>query len=122
MINQPAAEKSKNIGCNPNLINMLPPIATKKMQCWIRSRHLIFADKFLIFETLDYPAIERFEQCINSLGGCLISVEAAKKVWMGNHRQVILYQAKASLQTPHHKLRQYWFKYGSFQTRFDERP
>jgi phycoerythrin-associated linker protein len=121
MLNLLAKEKSKNLDFNPSLINMLPPIATKKMQTWIRSRHLIFSDKFLIFETLDYPTVERFEQCLNSLGGYLISVEAAKKIWMGNHRQVILYQAKGSLQKTNHELRQYWFKYGSFQTRFDER-
>jgi phycoerythrin-associated linker protein len=93
---------------------VLPPIADKKMQAWIRSRHLIFLGQFLMFETLDYPAVERFEECIISLGGCLISVEPLKRVWMGNHRQVMLYQAKGSLHTPHHKLRKYWFKYGSF--------
>ncbi|MGL5058354.1 MAG: CpeR family transcriptional regulator [Microcoleus sp.] len=100
---------------------VLPPIAEKKMQAWIRSRHLIFSGQFLIFETLDYPAVERFEQYITSLGGCLISVEPVRRVWIGNHRQVMLYQAQGSLHTPHHELRQYWFKYGSFQTRFDER-
>lgn len=99
---------------------MLPPIAHKKMQTWIRSRHIIFIDRLLIFETLDYSAVERFEECILSLGGCFISVDSVRHVWMGNHRQVILYQAKASLHTPHHELRQYWFKHGSFHTRFDE--
>lgn len=99
---------------------MLPPIARKKMQAWVRSRHLIFSDKFLIFQSLDYPAVERFEECVGSLGGCLISVEPIKQVWMGNHRKVMLYQAKASLHTPHNELRQYWFKFGSFRTRFDE--
>lgn len=101
---------------------MLPPIASKKMQTWIRSRHLIFDGQYIIFETFEYPAIERFEECIISLGGSLISVEPFKRIWMGNHRQVILYQAKASLHTPHHDLQQYWFKYGRFYTRFDERP
>ncbi len=90
------------------------------MQTWIRSRHVIFADQFVIFETLDYSAVERFEDCILSLGGCLISVEPVRNVWMGNHRQVMLYQARASLHIPHHELRQYWFKHGSFHTRFDE--
>jgi phycoerythrin-associated linker protein len=99
---------------------MLPPIACKKMQTWIRSRHLIFAGHFLVFETLDYPAVERFEECVLGLGGCLISVEHTRSIWMGDHRKVILYQAKASLHTPHHELRQYWFKHGSFHTRFDE--
>jgi phycoerythrin-associated linker protein len=100
---------------------MLPPVARKKMQAWIRSRHLICAGNFFIFETVEYSAIERFEQCVTRLGGTLISVEPVKRVWIGNHRQVILYQAKASLHTPHHDLRQYWFKYGGFSTKFDER-
>lgn len=101
---------------------MLPPIARKKMQAWIRSRHLICLGNFFIFETLDYSAIERFEKCVTILGGTLISVESRKRVWLGNHRQILLYQAKASLHTPHHELKQYWFKNGSFYTRFSENP
>ncbi|MEM8779221.1 MAG: CpeR family transcriptional regulator [Cyanobacteria bacterium P01_G01_bin.49] len=100
---------------------MLPPVASKKMQTWIRSRHLVCEGNFFIFESFDYSAVERFEQCIGSLGGTLISVEPIKHIWMGNHRKVMLYRAKASLYNPHHALKQYWFKYGSFYTRFDER-
>lgn len=99
---------------------ILPPNASKKMKAWIRSRHLIFSGKFLIFETLDFSTVDRFEECVLSLGGCLISVEHVKNVWMGDHRKVMLYQAKASLHTPQNELRQYWFKHGSFRTRFDE--
>lgn len=51
----------------------------------------------------------------------MIAVEPLKKIWIGNHRRVVLYRAKASLHTPHHELNQYWMKYGSFRTRFDER-
>jgi phycoerythrin-associated linker protein len=101
---------------------VLPPVARKKIQAWIRSRHLICSRNFFIFETVEYSAVERFEQCIISLGGTLISVDAVKRVWMGTHRQVILYQAKASLNTPNNDIQQYWFKYGAFSTRFDERP
>lgn len=101
---------------------MLTPVANKKMQCWIRSRHLIRSGNFFIFETLDYTAVERFEECVKSLGGTLISVEPVKLVWMGNHRQIMLYRAKASLHTPHHDLQQYWYKNGSHHTRFDETP
>jgi len=101
--------------------SMLPPVARKKMQCWIRSRHLICSGNFYIFETLEYSTVERFEDCVRSLGGTLIAVEPVRKVWIGNHRQVVLYQAKASLHTPHHELKQYWIKYGGFYTRFDER-
>ncbi|MGB3238572.1 MAG: hypothetical protein WBB29_09765 [Geitlerinemataceae cyanobacterium] len=98
---------------------MLPPTAEKKLQCWIRSRHVICSGNFFVFETLDYSAVERFTDCISALGGTVISVDSIGKMWMGDRRQVVLYQAKASLHTPHHNLKQYWIKYGSFQTRFD---
>ncbi|MEM7725064.1 MAG: CpeR family transcriptional regulator [Cyanobacteria bacterium P01_A01_bin.45] len=99
---------------------MLPPNAQKKMQSWIRSRHLICSGNFFVFETVDYAAVERFTECIVTLGGALISVDAVDKIWMGDHRQVILHRAKASLHTPCHDLKQYWIKYGSFRTRFDQ--
>jgi len=100
---------------------MLPPVARKKMECWIRSRHLICSGNFFIFETLEYPTIESFGECIESLGGTFICVHPINKVWIGNHRKVILYQAKGSLHVPQNELKQYWIKYGSFYTRFDER-
>jgi phycoerythrin-associated linker protein len=100
---------------------MLPPVAIRKMQTWVRSRHLICSQKTLIFETFDYPTIENFEECLISLGGKLISVEALKKVWRGTHRQVILYQAKGTFNTPNHPIQQYWYERGSLYTRFDER-
>jgi phycoerythrin-associated linker protein len=100
-------------------VKMLPPTAEKKVKTWIRSRHVVCSGNFFIFETVDYSAIERFTECIMALGGAVISVNSIGKIWMGNHRQVILYQAKASLHNPHHDLKQYWFKYGCFRTRFD---
>lgn len=99
---------------------MLPPQAHKKLQCWIRSRHLICSGHFFLFETIDYSCVERFTDCIDALGGTLISVEPVDKIWMGDHRQVFLYRVKASLFTPCHQLRQYWFKYGGLYTRFDK--
>lgn len=101
---------------------MLPPAAQKKIQGWIRSRHLICSGSFFVFETVDYGTIERFSNCVSTLGGAVISVDPVDKVWMGNHRQVILYRVKASLLTPGHELKQYWIKYGSFRTRFDYNP
>lgn len=101
---------------------MLPPEAQKKIQGWIRSRHLICSGSFFVFETVDYGTIERFSDCISTLGGAVISVDPVDKVWMGNHRQVVLYRVKASLLTPGHQLKQYWIKYGSFRTRFDCNP
>ncbi|MEM6599550.1 MAG: CpeR family transcriptional regulator [Cyanobacteria bacterium P01_D01_bin.36] len=100
---------------------MLPPPAKKKMQAWIRSRHLICSGNFFVFETVEYSTVDKFESCVEALGGTLISVEPLKKIWIGDHRRVVLYHAKASLHTPHHELNQYWIKYGSFRTRFDER-
>jgi phycoerythrin-associated linker protein len=114
---EPRAELSYN-GSGPNI---LPPVADKKLQAWIRSRHLICSGNFFVFETVDYTAIERFTECITALGGTLICVECVGKFWIGDHRQVVLYRAKASIHTPCHDLKQYWIKYGSFYTRFDER-
>jgi len=99
--------------------DMLPPIAEKKLQGWIRSRHVICAGNFFVFETVDSAAVERFTNCIVALGGTIISVEMIGKIWMGDHRQVILYRVRASLHTPHHDLKHYWIKHGSFKTRFD---
>jgi len=100
---------------------MLPPPASQKMKAWIRSRHLICSGNFFIFETVEASTVDKFETCVEALGGTLISVEPLKKIWIGTHRRVVLFQAKASLHTPHHDLNQYWIKYGSFRTRFDER-
>jgi phycoerythrin-associated linker protein len=99
---------------------MLPPAAEKKLKSWVRSRHLICSGNFFVFESVDYSAVERFTECVEALGGTLIAVDSVGRIWMGNHRQVLLFRAKASLYTPCHDLRQYWIKYGSFRTRFDE--
>ncbi|BAQ63870.1 CpeR family transcriptional regulator [Geminocystis sp. NIES-3709] len=95
--------------------------ATKKLQVWIKSNHLICDGNFFVLETVEYSMVERFEQYITILGGSLISVESRKKITIGNRRQVILYQAKASLHTPYHDLKEYWHKYGSLSTKFDRR-
>lgn len=100
---------------------MYPIQAEKKLRSWIRSRHLICSGNFYHFETVEYSAVERFSECIETLGGVVINVEPVKKIWIGNHRQVLLYRTKASLHTPEHALRSYWSKYGSFYSRFDER-
>ena len=101
-------------------VMMLPPVAEKKLQAWIRSRHLICSGNFFLFESVDYSAIDRFTECVEVMGGTLLSVDSVGRIWMGDHRQVLLYRAKASLLTPCHDLKQYWIKYGSFRTRFDQ--
>jgi phycoerythrin-associated linker protein len=102
-------------------VKITPTLATKKLQIWIKSRHLICSGNFFVLETVEYSMIERFEEYITTLGGSLISVESIKKVSMGNHRQVILYQAKASLHTPHHQLKEYWQRYGTICSKFEQR-
>jgi phycoerythrin-associated linker protein len=119
MNNQPKVSFNNTV--KPTLTGMLPPEAKKKMQGWIRSRHLICSGNFYVFESVDFSAVERFDECIQALGGTLISVDPIDKIWMGDHRQVLLYQAKASLHTPFHDLKQYWIKHGSYRTRFDQR-
>jgi phycoerythrin-associated linker protein len=99
-------------------VSILPPIAEKKIQSWIRSRHVICSGNFFVFETVDYAALERFNESIKSLGGTVVSIDAIGKIWIGGHRQVVLYRARASLHTPHHNLKHYWIKYGNFKTRF----
>ena len=98
-----------------------PLSAIKKLQTWIKSHHLICDGNFFVLNTVEYSMVERFEQYIGILGGSLISVECIDRISMGNHRQVLLYQAKASLLTPHHDLKEYWHKYGSSSTKFGQR-
>lgn len=100
---------------------MYPVQAEKKLRTWIRSHHLICSGSFFLFETVECSTLERFTECMEAMGGVLISVESVKKLWMGTHRQVVLYRAKVSLNTPDQSLRNYWSKYGSFYSRFDER-
>jgi phycoerythrin-associated linker protein len=49
----------------------------------------------------------------------LISVEPIDKLWIGDRRQVHLYQAKATMFNPWPNLKDYWLKHGSFRTRFN---
>lgn len=111
--------KTININNRSSQKRITPVCAIKKLQIWIKSHHLICDGNFFVLKTVEYSMVERFEQYITILGGSLISVESAKKIPMGNHRQVILYQAKASLHTPNHDLKEYWERYGALYTKFD---
>ena len=64
---------------------MLPPTAEKKLQGWIRSRHIICSGNFFLFETVEYSTIDRFTVCVRALGGSLISVKPIKKIWIGKY-------------------------------------
>ncbi len=98
---------------------MSPLVATTKMQGWIRSRHLIYSGNFVILETLEYSMVDSFCECVEALGGILISVGPFRKALISNHRKAILYQGKASLPNPHYDLKQYWLNHGSPSSRFD---
>lgn len=106
---------------------VLPPIATKQMQNWIESGHLICSGDFFIFESSRYSKIELFAECIACLGGIFISVEPIKKICLNNRKQGILYRAMASLQEFDAEgtlrvcdLKQYWLEYGRVYSRFAE--
>jgi phycoerythrin-associated linker protein len=102
--------------------SILPPVATKQMQNWIESGHLIYSGDFFVFESSRYSKIELFAECISCLGGIFISVEPIKKISLNNNRKRgILYRAMASLQEVDRDLKQYWLEYGSVYSRFDER-
>ena len=47
----------------------------KQLQSWIRTHHLICQGTDFIFETVDQMLIERFESCLNELGGKVLSVK-----------------------------------------------
>ena len=43
--------------------------AEKQLKAWIRSQHLICKGTDFIFETVDQTHLEKFELCIELLGG-----------------------------------------------------
>lgn len=112
----------KTINTNNRILTtrITPTCAIKKLKIWIKSHHLICEGNFFVLQTVEYSMVERFEKYIAMLGGSLISVESTKKISRGNHRQVILYQARASLHTPNHDLREYWQKYGGLCSKFEK--
>ena len=43
--------------------------AEKQLKTWIRSQHLICEGTDFIFETVDQTHLEKFERCIEAIGG-----------------------------------------------------
>ena len=56
---------------------MSQPDAEKQLKAWIRSQHLICEGTDFIFETVDQTQLEKFEHCIELIGGRVRKIAAA---------------------------------------------
>ena len=93
----------------------------RQLESWIRSQHLICRGTDFIFETVDQSLIERFEHCLLSLGGEIISIQEVGAWPMGPRRTFKILRALAKVPRPAgHAIVSYWASYGSTKTRFSE--
>ena len=93
----------------------------KQIKGWIRSQHLICAGTDFIFETVDQTQLEKFERCVEEIGGRVRSVKAVGNWPMGPNRSFKILRAIASVPRPGgEELVTYWAKKGSNQTRYSE--
>jgi phycoerythrin-associated linker protein len=100
-------------------MNKLSP--HKQLQSWIRTQHLICHGTDFIFETVDQTLIDRFESCLHSLGGKVVSVKDVGHWPMGPHRSFRILRAVARVPRPMgHEVVSYWATYGSSRTRYSE--
>jgi len=92
-----------------------------QLRAWIRSQHLICLGTDFIFETVDQAYLERFERCLEAIGGSIRTVEAIGNWPMGENRSFKILRATASVPRPGgERLVQYWAIRGSSQTRCSE--
>ena len=95
--------------------------SNKQIKGWIRSQHLICAGTDFIFETVDQTQLEKFERCVEEIGGRVRSVKAVGNWPMGPNRSFKILRAIASVPRPGgEELVTYWAKKGSNQTRYSE--
>tara|TARA_B100002052_G_scaffold221130_1_gene203101 strand:- start:3010 stop:3315 length:306 start_codon:yes stop_codon:yes gene_type:complete len=93
----------------------------KQMKAWIRSQHLICEGSDFIFETVDQTQLDKFDSCIQSIGGRIRSVKAVGNWPMGPRRSFKILQAIASVPRPGgERLVTYWAKKGGKETRYAE--
>ena len=93
----------------------------KQMKAWIRSHHLICEGSDFIFETVDQTQLEKFETCLESMGGRVRLVKAVGNWPMGPRRSFKILRAVASVPRPGGEiLVTYWAKRGSKTTRYSE--
>ena len=93
----------------------------KQLKAWIRSQHLICEGTDFIFETVDQTHLEKFEHCIEQLGGSVRKVSAAGNWPMGPKRTFKILRATATVPRPGGEgLVTYWAKRGTTRTRYAE--
>ncbi len=93
----------------------------KQLQSWIRTQHLICQGTDFIFETVDQSLLDRFESCLDALGGHVLSVKDVGHWPMGPRRSFKILRAVARVPRPLcNETVSYWATYGSSQTRYSE--
>ena len=93
----------------------------KQMKAWIRSQHLICVGTDFIFETVDQTQLEKFDSCIQAMGGRIRRVKAIGNWPMGPRRSFKILRATGSVPRPGgEELVTYWAKKGSKSTRYSE--
>ncbi|EAU70280.1 MAG: CpeR family transcriptional regulator [Parasynechococcus sp.] len=93
----------------------------KQIKAWIRSQHLICDGTDFIFETVDQTQLEKFELCIESMGGKVRAIKAVGNWPMGPNRSFKILRAIASVPRPGgEEFVTYWAKKGNHQTRYSE--
>ena len=71
-----------------------------QLRVWIRSQHLICLGTDFIFETVDQAQLERFERCLEAIGGSIRTVEDVGNWPIGPNRALKILRATASLPKP----------------------
>ena len=100
---------------------MSQPDAEKQLKAWIRSQHLICEGTDFIFETVDQTQLEKFEHCIELIGGRVRKIAAAGNWPMGPRRTFKILRATAGVPRPGGEtLVTYWTKRGNSRTRYAE--
>ena len=95
--------------------------AEKQLRAWIRSQHLICIGTDFIFETVDQAQLERFECCLEAIGGRLQDIKAVGNWPMGDNRCFKILRARASVPRPGGEpLVEYWAARGKTHTRYSE--
>ena len=93
----------------------------KQLKAWIRSQHLICEGSDFIFETVDQSQLEKYEACLQAIGGRIRSIKAVGNWPMGPKRSFKILRATASVPRPGGEtLVTYWAKKGQPTTRYSE--
>jgi len=93
----------------------------KQLKAWIRSQHLICEGSDFIFETVDQSQLEKYEACLQAIGGRIRSIKAVGNWPMGPNRSLKILRAMASVPRPGGEaLVTYWAKKGKPATRYSE--